>query len=484
MGWIPDDPSQHPLKKELYMTREDRLSIIYDAFDACAERFCVSTGGSFHEIISIYKGRADSQELKYRSAFIYYKSFLVQLKYTAHCALGVTNSVLECLVHRSKENDSIAIPLPLLLSYIGENSTLPLYIPSINSASAMREAFSCIEEAFSNAFDAISKVFSALPALNELLSRYFADMSLVLNTDINWENFSFYVDDDLYSFLTIRFTSPAFINYIKGDTKTAAKQLSKIKRRTAYEEWLLQELKCDDISVPTRLPLIKDALSTYSKSGAQNAGSGKEFLALFLSWFIITIAVSPAYIGLSLLFTFLEGRDSVYLIESDEKIFFCFVAAFITSIAISYFTRLKFYKLLFVRDFENYQATDEIQNGVGSDKIMRGFLTILIIASVVLIVLFAKWNVKFLDYGIVDNSRFFSLEGEYSDYGDIDFVYCKEERVNDFNEVLNAPSYVIVFKDGREIDLYEIAYVEEYEQDLLDLMQEKGVEIRRRNAAK
>ena len=118
MGWILDDPFQHPLKKELYMTREDRLSIIYDAFDACAERFCVSTGGSFHEIIPIYKGRADSRELKYRSAFIYYKSFLVQLKYTAHCTLGVTNSVLECLVHRSKENDSIAIPLPLLLSYI------------------------------------------------------------------------------------------------------------------------------------------------------------------------------------------------------------------------------------------------------------------------------------------------------------------------------------------------------------------------------
>ena len=148
-----------------------------------------------------------------------------------------------------------------------------------------------------------------------------------------------------------------------------------------------------------------------------------------------------------------------------------------TAIPASYFTRLKVFKLLFPRDYEEFCAVDEVNNGVGAEKVIKWMFRIIVICSLIGSVLFAKWGINFKDSGFVDNTSFFSLSGQYYAYNEIDHVYYLPNRVNGFGETLDFPSYVMVLKDGREIDLYEYDEIKQYDPRLIDHLREKDVRI-------
>ena len=459
------------------MTREQRLTNLFHAFDKRAEAFCRDTGGAYFEIVPTYKGnRRDAQSLKYRSAYIFYNSFAVEFKYTAHGTMSLANSILECLIIPDKSLDGISIPLPMFLDYCNKITTVPLCIPSIIDELGLNQAFDCICSVLNDTFTLIADVCANEEKRLRVLDAFISEMSALLNVEINDENIEYYFDKSLYSFLTLRLTSAHFINYIKGDLKTATKQLGKVKDKLGYEKSLLEEMKSGNITTPPDLSNIREALKSYDKGGAQNS-SVKEFFAMFLSWIVLCLGFSAIYLPLFLLLVYLEGRSSIYLMGPMYNIPYCILCGFITAIAASYFTRFKVYKLLFPKDFDRFQAADQIQNGTGSDKLMKGFLTVLIICSLIGCVLFAKWNINFGEYGFTDNSKFFSVSGEYHSYEDVDRIYYKADRVNDFGDTLDFPSYVIVLKNGQEIDLYEHGEIEEYEDTLIEQLKEKGVRI-------
>ena len=459
------------------MTREQRLTNLFHAFDKRAEAFCRDTGGSYFEIVPTYKGnRRDAQSLKYRSAYIFYNSFAVEFKYTAHGTMSLANSILECLIIPDKSRDGISIPLPLFLNYCDRITSIPLCIPSIIDELGLDQAFDCICGVLNDSLNLIADICANEDTRLHVLDAFISEMSALLNVEINDENIEYYFDKSLYSFLTLRLTSAHFINYIKGDLKTATKQLGKVKDKLGYEKSLLEEMKSGNITTLPDLSSIREALKSYDKGGAQNS-SVKEFFAMFLSWIVLCLGFSAIYLPLFLLLVYLEGRSSIYLMGPMYNIPYCILCGFITAIAASYFTRFKVYKFLFPKDFDRFQAADQIQNGAGSDKLMKGFLTVLIICSLIGCVLFAKWNINFGEYGFTDNSKFFSVSGEYHSYEDVDRIYYKADRVNDFGDTLDFPSYVIVLKNGQEIDLYEHGEIEEYEDTLIEQLKEKGVPI-------
>lgn len=259
------------------MTREERLTKIFETFDDCAKHYCNKSHGLFCEIVPVYKGSAKAENLKYRSAFIYYNSFSVEFKYTAHSQMSVTNSILECLVHLGKGNDSVAIPLPLFLNYLEIVSFSPMFIPSIFDSNGMKQAFDCMEKVLSEYLHLISDTLGNTDGMDRIFNAFVGEMSYILDVDINEDNFKFYTTEKLYAFLTLRFTAAPFINYIKGDIKTTIKQLSKIKKKTGYEESLLKSLKRGEAISVSDLTIIKDNLASYGKSGVQNSASSKEF---------------------------------------------------------------------------------------------------------------------------------------------------------------------------------------------------------------
>lgn len=459
------------------MTRNERLIGLFDTFDRCAEAYCERSSALFCEILPVYKGAPQAENLKYRCAFIYYHSFVVEFKYTSHSTMNIANSILECLVYLGKNQDSIAVPLPLLLGYLGINEMTPLCLPSILQNSDMRAAFDCIGNIVLKFLPQISEKLGTNEGLQDILTSFIKEMAFILDISLSEENFAFYANENLYAFLTLRLTSAPFINYIKEDHKTAIKQLRKAKKKMAYEESLLHYLEADEAASVPAPENIKTTLSSYAKNGLPNTASGKDFCALFFSWLVLCIGFTVIYGGLYLLLICIESRSSVYLMGPMRSLPCAILSAFITAIAASYFTRFRFYKLFFPKDFERFSAMDHIHNGKGSDKLMRGFLIILVVASIAFAVLFTKWNINFLADGFVDNSKFLSVSGEHYDYTEIDHVYYKPDRINDFGDTLDFPSYVIVLKDGKEIDLYEFDEIESYEQTLLPFLRENGVKI-------
>jgi len=455
------------------MNRKERMTQMIQAFDSCAAAFCERTEAICFELESQYKRSEEIEDLKYRRAYVFYRSFLLEFKYTVHAPLSVVNSVLECMVHTDKNKAGISVPLALFLDYIDIGTARPLSVPGLLNAEGMREAFALIGGVLETH---MRKISESLNECKKIENAFFNEVSAILNTKIDEFNAEYYLNDGFYSFFTLRFCSSAFINYIKGDPSTAVKQLKKVKNKTGYESRVLLLWEHGESIGHGDISKILEGLEPYNKSGIVSVNK-KETVAMFLSWLVLTVLFSIGYLSLFFLLYALENANAVYLMGPIYNFPYCILAAFITSIAASYFARFRFYKLLFPKDYEKYRAADQVINGKGADKLIKGMLVILVICSLVGTLLFARFGVKFMDDGFVDNTHFFSVSGQYYPYEVIDHVYYLPSRVNGFGETLENPSYVIVLKAGREIDLYQYDEIENYEGALLDHLKEHGVPI-------
>lgn len=457
------------------MSRENSLNNIFMQFDKSAKQFCEETNGIFCEISSEYKGEEKPQNLKYRFAKIYYNSFAVKFIYTAHGIMSTVNSILECYVCFDKSEDSTEIPLPLATDYCDINVTAPLCIPFITNDDGMIQAFNCIGSVLKELLTKFADISYNPEYKAKILTAFTDEIKYIFeiddSTDTN-EN----IDILFYNFLTLRFTSDAFINSIKGNHAKAVKQLKKTKKLTGYEKrminlWISKEKsELPDVSV-----IITNA-ETYNENGIPKTNF-REFTTLILSWIILTPVTSAVYIGIYFLLVYIESLQSVYLMGPIYNFPLCILAGIITAIVASYFTRFKFYKWLCKKDYERHCEMDYIQNGGSADRLMKGFLVVIAIISIVGCVLLARWNLNFLSDGFIDNSKILSLQGDYYDYSEIECVYYKPYRVNYFDETLDFPSYVLVLKNGTEIDFYDYDDISNYETELLDYLRDKGIRI-------
>lgn len=459
------------------MGREEQLNRILTRFDQAAQRFCDDTSGIFCEISSVYKGTGASRHLRYRFAKIYYHSFSVTFVYTAHAILHTVNSILSCAVSVEKHEHAAAIPLPLITDYCDKDVAAPLYIPFITNEEGMQQAFDCIGRVLRGLLPELADISLDPMRKTALLAAFSKDMTDVLDID-DWEQTQADLPAYLIDFFVLRFCSDAFINHLKGNFARSHKQLSNVKKRTGYEERMLAFWASDAPADDADLSAILINAASYNESGVPKADA-REFGALFLSWVLLTPLVAAVYSGLYFLLVYLEGRESVYVMGAIENFPFCIVFAFITAIALSYFTRFTFCRWFFGKRFDRYREMDYIQNGRSADKAMKRLLVFLAIVSMIGIVLMAKWNLNFLPDGFVDNSRFFSLRGEYHAYSEIEKVYYKPDRVNGLNQTIDFPSYVLVLRDGTEIDFYEHGEIDDYETELLTYLRDWGVTVER-----
>ncbi len=459
----------------LPMTRENTLLSILEQFDHSAQQFCKDTNGLFCEITSTYKDGEEPHHLRYRFAKIYYNTIVVQFTYTSHSPLNVVNSVLSCSVFLDKQEHSPEIPLPLATDYADMDVFAPMYIPFITNDSGMRQAFASIGAVLQTSLDMFADIAYHPERKQALLSAFADEISHIFDVDGTGELYRENTDAFADWFL-LRFCSAAFLNYIKGNTAKTIKQLKKTKKLTGYETRLLVHLSADPAIERPNLSALTPGLDLYNDNGTQKV-NGKEFGALFLSWILLTPLTAAVFVGIFFLLVSIEGRNSVYLMGPLYNFPFCIVFGFVTSIAISYFTRFAFYKWLHKRDYDTYCKMDHIQNGGSEDKLMKRFLLFLTVVGVVGCVFLAKWNINFLSDGFVDNSKFLSLKGNYYAYSDVEHVYYRADRVNAFNETLELPSYVLVLKNGEEIDLYEHGDIADYETPLLELFRENGIPL-------
>ena len=122
---------------------------------------------------------------------------------------------------------------------------------------------------------------------------------------------------------------------------------------------------------------------------------------------------------------------------------------------------------------------DAIQNSVSTDKLMKRFVFLCFAFVVGMLFFVVKWNLNFTETGFIDNTKFFDVKGVFYEYEEIEEIYYKENRVNDFGETLDYPSYVIVLKDGKEIDLFDYEDTAVSEEKLIPILEGKGIRIKR-----
>lgn len=455
--------------------RSKYLDELHREFDRCANALCDATGGLFCQITSEYKGEESPENLRCLYGKIYYKMFAVRFQYTAHGMLGLVNSILDCSVFLDKSEAAVGIPLPMFMDYCDVDIQTPLCIPAITGTAGMQEAFGCIGNVLKDALPVITEICIHSEHKEKICDAFWREVKYIC--DINEADDPMCgADSFIGDFFTLRFSSDAFIAYMKGNPQKAAKRLSKTKKLTGYEKRMLKLWQSQNHSELPKLPELQTGLAVYNQSGSPK-GITKELWVMLISWIILVPLPSALYVGIYFLLMFLEGRTSVYLMGPFYNFPSCIIFGFITAISISYFTRFRFYKLLFKSNYEQYCQQDYVQNGRGADRFMKGFTAVLVALSLLCCLFLVKWNLNFQSEGFYDNTKFFALRGAYYDYKEIDYVYYKSGRVNDLGDRLDYPSYVMVLKDGREIDFYDYDEIQQYEEKLISFLHRKGIRI-------
>lgn len=458
------------------MIKNDGLSVLHNEFDSLARDFARKTDAMYCEINPFYKGEECAQNLLCRLASVYYSSFSIDFRYTAHTTMNVASSIVECYVFLEKSESRIAIPLPIFTDICGLDIREPMVIPFITDAEGMREAFGSICGVLESLFDKLTRICNDDELRAQVMNAYFGEVAQILDLkkkDTEGTSILVYINPALYDFFTLRLSSAPFINYIKGDAKNARKQLKKTKNRLGYEERMLSVIPDTDTCEVT-LPRAAEVLSSYNKDGVPK-NTSRELLSMMLGWLVFTVAFTLAYSVIYLIPVLIESIDAFYVMGAYENIPFVICGAFLTSIVASYFSRKIFYKLLYPKDYDRYCKLDTVQNTNKELRLMRGMLTVIAALSIVGSILMSRWGIVFREEGFVDNTDFFSLSGEYHDYAEIDRVYYKPDRINGLGETIPFPSYVIVLDDGTEIDMYEYDDTENYENTLIEFLKSKGV---------
>ncbi len=451
------------------MKREELLTDIFEQFEKSAQNFSEDSEGMFCEISKKYKGAESMQNIKYFFAKIYYGSFYVKFTYNAHGTLGVVNSILGCSVCIDKNGSSREIPLPLICDYLDYDITSPVFIPNITDAKGMEEAFGAIGNTVIALIPEFERVSSDEQLKSGILLRYTDEMKYIFDID-DLENI---IDYYFYDFFVLRFTTDAFDYYLKGDYEKACKKLGKIKKPTGYEKRLRESLLS---GLYEKCQTMPEDIHKIHKAGSTSKDDMKEFFVIFISWFVLTPLTSAVYLAVFFVVYLIENKNSVYLMGTEYNWPFCICLGFFTAIAVSYFTRFRFYKLINKKGYERYFRLSTMQNGKGAERFMKAFTLVIFYVCIIMSVLFCKWNINFTEDGFIDNTKFLSLRGEYYNYEEIERIYYLPQRTNDFGDVLDFPSYVMVV-GNKEIDFYDFADISDYESVLFEFLREKGVKI-------
>lgn len=432
------------------------------AFDEEARQFCADTGGLFCEIREEESGN--------RLARISYPYMVVEFRYTAHGMLLLVNSILEAVIYLDKTEGALGIPLAFCVDYCDIDTLTPLTIPCISNEAGMQQAFLCIAREVKGLLPPLREISLHPDEKNKLIAAFKEELAYLYNESIAHDM------EGYDTFYTGRYTSAPFMNLLNHRYEKAAKQLGKMKKPTNYERRIWRLLQVQNPCEQENLSEIRKNTAIYNESGVQK-NDMKEFTAMFFSWFVLAIGITPLYLAVYFTLMWIEGRDSVYLMGPMTDFPSAIFAAFLVAVAASYFTRHRFYRLLHKKSYAAFREKDSMESGPGVDKFMRGFLKLCIVGTLVWLLFVIKCNLNFKEDGFIDNTKFFSLRGQYYNYEQVEKVYYRPDRVNGFGETLEFPSYVLVLENGKEIDFYEHGEIEDYEDELLEHLRGKGVAI-------
>lgn len=446
------------------MTQSDYLLGILEAFEEEVEEYAKYSNAISIRWEPIHKSEEDIEHLKEYRAHLIYETYTIILRFTIHNVLSQVNHILDAWIQFVGYPP---FPIHHMIGYYHILTTNAFIIPCISNALTMHKAVDYLSTNIEMVKDIL---------IEEDHSEFIEDYKKIVLTysHINEKDYEEYYHYAFMEDVQIFETDMAYIDFLLKRNESAIKRYKKKKNLTYYEQWILLML-LDGYEFDDEDPLPYSViyhLESFDKSGVIK-NDKKEIAVMILSVCILTVLWGVFYWtfhkGLSLMLL----RDVTYFLSEDS--FFIFLPSFISAIGCCYFTRYFFYKLFFKKDYTNFVEKDYLQNTPMTNLFMYRFVKLVLILSLIFTFLATNKNIQFVGDGIIDNTSFLKLKGDFYSYEEIE-IHLYKDQYNGLNELIGAPTYVISTKD-KDIDLYYYADVEDLDKEIIPYLMGKGVEI-------
>ena len=388
--------------------------------------------------------------------------------------MSEVNSVLECKVMAEKNNpEALRYSLMDVFNALELDDFRCVIIPSIVNEAAMAAAFQWLGEIVGDHLPAIEALladedwhYRIYACFTADVQRFFPDYMHSGYDVVDQKNLDLY-----YGWLRGRFgfAQGAYMRYLAGNHLRARKMLARTKKALLYERRLLAWLEANT-QIPAPLPPMLSGQVNGSKSA-----DARYLLALLASWIPIVALCLPFWLGVFYLLRAIAARGQLLLIGPDP--FETFMPVLVTAIALSFFARRFVIRLLFRKRAAELLESDSMMFSRGVQRFMKGFLYVMYISCFFGLLLYVNSNIAFSEAGFTDSRGMFSAQSEYHPYTDIDRIYYRPDRVNGFGDTIPFDSYVLVLRDGKEIDLYELCETSYAVEKVLPLLEDKGVSV-------
>ena len=455
--------------------KEDLISKLVETFKQETEKY----SNSFDDVVN-YKCedffKKNNPEKGYHSvdASIIFKNFTLKLEYKIDISMLMPKSTVE--MRFMFENGKLPVEYSIYdLFNIIDNTNFKLYtFAYVTNETKMKEVLNYLVETFKEYKERIEELSNSIEQICILEKDIDEKINMLLDEKIFDSRDAFYLMHmlELYYVIDIsRFTQESYLDYLAGRYKKSIKRYNKLgKKITKYEQRLVEYMKRGDVKEP-----ITNTLDTFTD--ARKLKDAKiELLPMLLTWFILTPFWTIIYSLIFYIALHFISRGAIYTGGTD--LFMIFMPSFITSIINSFFVRKIVYKMFFRKKYEKIMALDEIENGEKVINNMSKLFQFIIAIGIVISILSANTNIMFYEDSFKDNLEFLRIKGESYNYTDVDCVYKANGIRNDFGQVVNNPTYVIVLKGGKQINLYYTMEFNDIKENIIPIFENHNIEIK------
>ena len=272
------------------------------------------------------------------------------------------------------------------------------------------------------------------------------------------------------------FTLGGVADFFKGNHEKAIKKLERQKRRTLYEENLLNALKNGELKDYDASPYRNEEYKNYTKISRKSIAFLSPGKAL--KTFTQALLTTPVF-AIILLFIYIflcafKYNNALFYLNGDLiSIASLLVAAFSVAEVVAFRCPLELKKHL-----KKKMKLDS------KPKEIRGFLKYftIFVETIVIVLLMSSVNnaVVFTENKVYfPENEYISLRQEAIRYEHFDAVYKAKEYYHLGVQELDLEHYILVSKNGEKIDLalYPANTSEDFEKKVLPLFIENGCEI-------
>lgn len=409
-------------------------------------------------------------------ANIMFKNFVLKLEYKINVSVLIPKSTVE--MRFMFENGKLPVEFSVydILNIIDKDNFKCYTFSYVTTEEKMKQIIKCLVDTFKEYKNEIEELSENRESIMQIEEDTESKIQLFLNEDIFKSRDAFYLMHmlELYYVVDVsRFTLDAYVDYTVGKYVKAIKKYNKLKGKlTSYEKRLIEYIKQNVNQIEE--PLKQEMNTLVQAKKLKNIKT--ELLPMYLSWLVLTPLWCIIYDLVYYIATYFMYKDAIYVTGSFP--FAIFLPAFITAIIHSYFTRSTVYKLLFRKKYNEIKALDEIENGEKVERVMSKLFQFIIASSLVFSLLIANTNIAFYEEYFKDNLDLLSIKGTSYEYEDVYCVYKADGIINDFGQVVNNPTYVILLKGGEQINLYYDVEFEDAKNNIIPIFEKHNIEIR------